>query len=685
MKTFFKHENAVMRQYSYYNWLMAILLFFVCTLSSEAQVKEWDRTFGGSGNDFPHEIYQTDDGGYLVVGYSQSGATGDKSEAGSGIWVVKLYANGSIEWEKTFAINNTHTIVSTQRTKDGGYIIAGYTNPYFDVNIPQNDDYWVLKMDVNGNTQWEKTFGGSGADQLAVLLQTDDGGYLMGGTSNSGVSGDKSEPSRGWTDYWVVKLDANGTKVWDKTIGSNGQDVLTAVEQTGDGGYVVGGYSWSGPSGDRTGPFRGEYDYWVVKLNASGAIEWDNAFGGVMVDLLYSLQQTSDGGYILGGPSQSNVGGDKSEPNWDQCPSQPGGCSHDYWVVKLDANGHKEWDKTIGGTGSDVLFHVRQTPDGGYILGGYSYSGISGDKTEVSRGEADYWIVKLDSFGNKQWDKTLGTTESESTLSFLELTSDGGYILGGPSSAGISGDKSEASRGGSDYWIIKLGPDEPCTTPSPSITVIPTSDVYTGDDPATIYLGYGPQSVRLQASGGTTYSWSPTAGLSSTTVANPIFTPTAPGSYTFTVTAYNGACSATAAVTITVVDVRCGNGKVRLCHNGQELCLPSAAVANHLRQHAGDRLGDCQTGVGYPMALRVHPNPSSSRAQVEFSLAADDRYRLELYSAGGKMLGVVAEGRARSGQVVSLELKGEKLREGMYYLRLITSDEVQTTRLVVKK
>lgn len=683
MKTNFKHADAVMRQSFNLHWLIAILLFIVFTLPTEAQVKEWDRTLGGTENDVPHEIYQTDDGGYLVVGYSQSGATGDKSEAGSGIWVVKLYANGSIEWEKTFTINNTHTIVSTQRTKDGGYIIAGYTNPYFDVNIPQNDDYWVLKMDVNGNTQWEKTFGGSGADQLAVLLQTDDGGYLMGGTSNSGVSGDKSELHQGGGDYWVVKLDANGTKVWDKTIGSNGQDVLTAVAQTIDGGFIVGGYSWSGPSGDRTGPFRGEYDYWVVKLNASGAIEWDNAFGGVMVDLLYSLQQTSDGGYILGGPSQSNVGGDKTEPNWDQCPSQPGGCSHDYWVVKLDANGHKEWDKTIGGTGSDVLFHVRQTPDGGYILGGYSYSGISGDKTEVSRGGADYWIVKLDSFGNKQWDKTLGTTEPESTLSFLELTADGGYILGGRSSAGISGDKSEVSRGGYDYWIIKLGP-ESCTPPTPSITVIPTSDVYTGGDPTTIYLGYGPQSVRLQASGGTTYSWSPATGLSSTTVANPVFTPTAPGSYTFTVTAYNGSCSATATVTVKVVDVSCGNGKVRLCHNGRELCLTPAAVANHLRQHSGDRLGSCLI-VGYPMALRVLPNPFSGQAQVEFSLDIDDRYRLELYSAGGKMLGVVAEGQAQSGQLVNLKLSGEKLREGMYYLRLITSDGVQTTRLVLKK
>jgi hypothetical protein len=325
----------------------------------------------------------------------------------------------------------------------------------------------VVKLDAAGNKEWDRTFGGSESDNLSSLQQTSDGGYILGGYSNSPFSGDKTEASRGGFDYWVVKLDAAGNKEWDRTFGGSESDNLSSLQQTSDGGYILGGSSFSGINGEKTEANKGgcvevincPSDYWVVKLNAAGNKEWDKTFGGSDSDELYSLQQTSDGGYILGGSSASPISGDKTEaPRGTGWHGSPGW--YDYWVVKLDAAGNKEWDRTFGGElgqePPEALSSLQQTNDGGYILGGTSDSPISGDKTEASRGLTDYWVVKLNAAGNKEWDRTFGGSESDN-LSSLQQTSDGGYILGGTSASPISGEKTEASKGGSDYWVVKLG------------------------------------------------------------------------------------------------------------------------------------------------------------------------------------------------------------------------------------
>ena len=161
--------------------------------------------------------------------------------------------------------------------------------------------------------QWQNTIGGSGYDYLHSIQQTSDGGYVLGGTSNSNISGDKTDSSQGSYDYWVVKLDASGVIQWQNTIGGSGFDRLFSIQQTSDGGYVLGGYSYSNISGDKTENSQGSADYWVVKLDSSGTIQWQNTIGGSGWDMLYSIQQTSDGGYVLGGYSDSNISGDKTE------------------------------------------------------------------------------------------------------------------------------------------------------------------------------------------------------------------------------------------------------------------------------------------------------------------------------------------------------------------------------------
>jgi hypothetical protein len=333
-----------------------------------------------------------------------------------------------IQWEKTIGGNSYDELYCLAQTSDGGYILGGTSNSAISGDKSQASkggvDYWAVKVDANGNKQWDKTFGGSGTDDLLSLVQTLDGGYILGGQSNSGVSGDKTGSNKGGlnsylSDYWVIKLDANGNKLWDKTYGGIDHEFFYSLAQTADGGYILGGSSRSGISGDKTQASNGAEDYWIVKLDAAGNKTWDKSIGADNSDMLSEISQTTDGGYVLGGWSASGFSGDKTQFSQGQ---------HDYWVVKLNANGNIIWEKTFGGNNRDELSNVTQTPDGGYILSGWSLSDISGDKTQANKGSWDYWVMKLDASGNKQWDKTFGGTDHD-YLSGLASTPDGGFII----------------------------------------------------------------------------------------------------------------------------------------------------------------------------------------------------------------------------------------------------------------
>jgi hypothetical protein len=444
-------------------WLRVIFILVFLTFFSAvsvAQSKQWDKTFGGSDLDGLNALQRTSDGGYILGGYSYSLISGEKTEdpkGSSDYWVVKVDSAGNKEWDKTFGGNDYDELNTLQQTRDGGYILGGWSNSPLSGDKTEGTrgtyDFWILKLDSSGEKQWDKTFGGSNIDFLASLQQTRDGGYILGGWSNSPLSGDKTEGARGTTDFWVLKLDSTGKKLWDKTLGGMSGDQLTSIQQTRDGGYILGGGSDSDISGDKTQASKGAGDFWIVKLDPAGEKQWDKALGGSSGDWLNALQQTGDGGYILGGRSVSGISGDKTEASRELM---------DYWVVKVDSTGIKQWDKTLGGNNYDELNALQQTQDGGYILGGYSVSGISGDKTEANKAACtffecpgDYWVVKLDATGQQKWDKTLGGPADDALTGLLQ-TSDGHYILGGTSSSEISGDKTEPSRGFGDFWVLKL-------------------------------------------------------------------------------------------------------------------------------------------------------------------------------------------------------------------------------------
>ncbi len=297
--------------------------------------------------------------------------------------------------------------------------------------------------------QWDADFGGTDNEQFAAVQQTKDGGYIAGGYSESGISGDKTQPSQGSSDYWIVKTDSNGLKLWDARFGGTSVDQLTCLQQTKDGGYILGGISFSGIGGDKTQASQGSSDYWIVKINAKGKKQWDADFGGTSFDELHSLQQTADGGYILGGASFSNISGDKTQ-------NTKGG--KDFWIVKIDSNGVKQWDADFGGDKFEELFTIQQSKEGGYIMGGYSLSGVNGDKTDPSRGRYDFWVVKTNAKGIKSWDAAYGGKDDD-WLTQIRQTTEGGYILGGWSWSGKSGDKTQNTKGANfpAQWDPKLG------------------------------------------------------------------------------------------------------------------------------------------------------------------------------------------------------------------------------------
>jgi hypothetical protein len=280
---------------------------------------------------------------------------------------------------------------------------------------------------------------------------------MISGRSYTGISGDKTEVNRGTQgdDFWIIKTDATGNMQWQKTIGGDNYDESPITRQTTDGGYILCGSSYSDISGDKTVAGKGSSDYWLVKLNSTGVITWQKSIGSKGIDNPAGLQQTFDGGYVIGGTSRSGVSGDKTQPSRGLT---------DYWIVKTDALGNIESDRTIGGNDFDNFSSIVQTLDSGYLVSGTSSSGISGEKTEAIRGETDVWMVKLNKNSAIQWDKTIGGTNQEIPLltQALEIKRNK-YVMGCASTSDFSGDKTKPTRGDADYWLVYLDVEKPAT------------------------------------------------------------------------------------------------------------------------------------------------------------------------------------------------------------------------------
>jgi hypothetical protein len=314
-------------------------------------------------------------------------------------------------------------------------------------------DYWILRLDADGNQLWDRSFGGSTNDYLNAAAPTREGGLILAGNSFSPAGGSKNAPfiggdpsHGGGGDFWVVLVDTNGNKIWDKSYGGTSDDGCYAVQQTADGGFILGGWSESPPSGNKTSPNYGSGDMWIVRLDAQGNVLWDRSFGGTNGEQANAVLQTSDGGFVLGGsfPNRSN---DFS--------------STDAWLVRLDESGNKTWDKMYGGTNGEAIYAIQQMSDGGLALGCQSSSPPSGNKRSTNYGNRDFWMVRTDSTGAILSERSYGGTAGDN-LAVLQITSDAGLILAGSSTSGPGGTKTTPAFGLLDAWVVKLGPELPC-------------------------------------------------------------------------------------------------------------------------------------------------------------------------------------------------------------------------------
>jgi len=312
-------------------------------------------------------------------------------------------------WAKTYGgsdYDNYDYAKYIQQTIDGGYIILGYTKPS---QFAPYSNIWVFKLQGNGDFEWQKTYEGDKGGGADSIQQTLDGGYIIaGGTSSFGAINH---------DGWILKLDSIGNISWQKTYGSINYECLKSIQQTYDGGYIVAGsYTSASGTGD---------DFWVLKLNSTGNVTWQKAYGGSGSEYAHSIQQTKDNGYIVTGYTSSFGAGNT-----------------DFWILKLDESGDISWQKIYGGSDSDHPHSICQTSDGGYIVAGYTHS------FGASIGDfPDLWVLKLDSNGNISWQKTYGGSHSEYADS-IKQTIDGGYI--------VAGRTYFFGAGNADFWVLKL-------------------------------------------------------------------------------------------------------------------------------------------------------------------------------------------------------------------------------------
>lgn len=454
---------------------MLSFLGLVSTKGQSTVKKIWDKRFGGNWTEELTTIIQSNDGGIILGGSSTSLISGDKTQDNwdllnhtNDYWIVKTDSIGNKLWDYRYGGNKQDMLYSLKQTSDNGYILAGRSMSGISGDKTQTnwsspgtlDDYWMIKIDSMGIKQWDKRYGGTSEDWAYEILCTYDGGYLVGGESLSGANGDKSQPIQGYYDYWIVKTDSIGNKIWDKRFGGDRYDGLRSGLQTDNGGFILAGDSKSDIYGDKSqtnwDTTFSTTDYWVIKINDAGIKEWDKRIGGLADDHCHSIVQTIDGGYILAGISNSGIGGNKTSPlqgGWD------------YWIVKIDSNGAILWDKTFGGSLDEnrdffdnEFGNIISTNDGNFLISGNSKSNNSGDKSENNLGQTGGWIIKIDSVGNKLWDKTILTTGATILGSTIQL-SDGCYQIGSWSNAGIAGYKTQNNwTGGTfyDYWTVKL-------------------------------------------------------------------------------------------------------------------------------------------------------------------------------------------------------------------------------------
>ncbi|WP_299208031.1 hypothetical protein [uncultured Dokdonia sp.] len=415
---------------------------------------DFTNVYGGSEDDTFHDVTATNDGGFIALGYSQSidGDITDNTTQVNRYWLVKTDSEGIIQWSKTYGGTDDDRGEEVIQTSDGGYAMIGYSRSN-DGDVSTNEgfqDHWIVKLDAQGEIEWQKSYGFAGSDQAFSIIQTSDGGYFTSGfldvTASNGEGNDlleteEEDSSRatlhGVGEFWGHKLDANGNKEWRRYFGGTNNDRAYATLQADDGGILMIGASESNDFDISNA--KGSYDFWVVRIDASGNLLWERSYGGSEIDIAYAATKTPDGNYVIAGDTRSNDG-DVTEFNGNA----------DVWVIKINDQGTLLWEKTLGGTNFDTARAITATVDGLAITGSSRSNDID---VTANAGQNDIWIALLNTDGNLQDQRSIGGDGIDFGLG-IASNDQGAIIVAGETQSNTG--ELTSSNGSLDAVLIKI-------------------------------------------------------------------------------------------------------------------------------------------------------------------------------------------------------------------------------------
>ncbi|NBL64527.1 T9SS type A sorting domain-containing protein [Flavobacterium sp. NST-5] len=421
----------------------ALLIFSLAAISPHfAQDIDWEKSYGGKQADYLLDALPTADYGFLLAGSSLSGQSGTKESKEFGhldYWIWKMDEHGNAEWEKSFGGEGRDMLYSVCLTSDGGFLLGGTSDSPSKESVKKlnclgQEDFWIVKLDASGNVQWEKTLGGRGSDILTKILPYK-GGYLLFGSSSSNISEFKESNSEGGLDYWIVRIDKEGNIIWERTFGGRYEDVLKTGLITESQEIVIGGTTNS-PSSDHKLDDNLTCDFWIIKLNENGDVIWEETFGGNGTDELFSLVVTQDGNYLAAGSSNSSFAKDGS----------------DIWLLKIGSLGNLLWEQTYNFGPFDQPTSLVEDSDNTIIIG---VSSKSTKKVASSEQLNDFVLMKLSEEGDQKWSKSVGSGGRD-LLRKAFITRDGGYLMVGMSNASRPNRARKKTIGKTDFWAVKL-------------------------------------------------------------------------------------------------------------------------------------------------------------------------------------------------------------------------------------
>ncbi|MCW4010796.1 MAG: hypothetical protein NWF05_09285 [Candidatus Bathyarchaeota archaeon] len=461
--------------------LLVVCMFGACTPKTRADVPpevEWSKTFGGPNSDYGFSLVMTGDGGFAIIGITTSFGAGHYD-----LWLVKTDAEGNKLWDKTFGGQNSDGGYRLVETDDGGFAIVGVTYSFG----AEDGDAWIVKTDADGNELWNKTYGGPNFDCGHGLVKTDDGGFAITGYTKSYGAEEG--------DLWLVRTDADGNELWNKTYEGPNFDYGFNLVKTSDGGFAITGY---------TKPYdNGKSDLLLVRTDAAGNKLWDKTFGGPYEDRGTMLIETSDGGFAITGYTKAN--------GYE--------LFNDLWLIRTDAAGNKLWDKTFGGPNADEGRSLIETRDGGFAITG---------STTASDDRGDLWLIKTDAAGNKLWDKTFGGPKFDYGFDLVE-TDYGSFI--------ITGRTFSFGEGNDDVWLIKTA------SPVQSSVLLTCSSspalIGSAVNCSTLITGSSPTGTITWTSNSTTGTFASATTPVYDGVSNTTYTDTTPSTVNITAT-YSG-------------------------------------------------------------------------------------------------------------------------------------------------